>query len=70
SDGFDGLSGHFFRLLPIQKKRPEQVGAFAWAFISVFSHSLFGAFFCICFMRYSAWPGPFRLRRDCRERVP
>ncbi|WP_223862814.1 hypothetical protein, partial [Pseudomonas cannabina] len=45
SDGFDGLSGHFFRLLPIQKKRPEQVGAFAWAFISVFSHSLFWRFF-------------------------
>ncbi|WP_223862776.1 hypothetical protein, partial [Pseudomonas cannabina] len=45
SDGFDGLSGHFFRLLPIQKKRPEQVGAFAWAFISVFSHSLFGRSF-------------------------
>ncbi|WP_235430768.1 hypothetical protein, partial [Pseudomonas syringae group genomosp. 3] len=40
SDGFDGLSGHFFVCCQYKTKRPEQVGAFAWAFISVFSHSL------------------------------
>ncbi|WP_223862771.1 hypothetical protein, partial [Pseudomonas cannabina] len=59
SDGFDGLSGHFFRLLPIQKKRPEQVGAFAWAFISVFSHSLFGLFFRSSKFHSKALPATF-----------
>ncbi|WP_235430781.1 hypothetical protein, partial [Pseudomonas syringae group genomosp. 3] len=44
SDGFDGLSGHFFVCCQYKTKRPEQVGAFAWAFISVFSHSLIRAF--------------------------
>ncbi|WP_237490124.1 hypothetical protein, partial [Pseudomonas syringae] len=47
SDGFDGLSGHFFVCCQYKTKRPEQVGAFAWAFISVFSHSLSGYLFCI-----------------------
>ncbi|WP_235430772.1 hypothetical protein, partial [Pseudomonas syringae group genomosp. 3] len=60
SDGFDGLSGHFFVCCQYKTKRPEQVGAFAWAFISVFSHSLSKVvFLCV----HSGGPAVFQ----CRE---